>query len=354
MTVAESDKVMDRGRPGPGLLANILVEKHDDSMPLERQSKQYVRHGIRIAPSTIGDWYAFGAEVLKVLARLIVVRVLGSFVINADDTGHRVLAPHHHKHVKRARLWCFVGDGKYVAFHYAPDWKAEHPGEFLRGFEGYVQTDGYGGYASQTGPPEDRHLVVRDERRLGCGMHIRRKFEVTAEMGDPQGGVGLAYFRRLYDLERDYKTRGLTAQQRHSERQEQSLPVLAELKGWLDKKRDTTIPDTPIYKAVQYATKQWGYFERCFTDGRFEIDNGAVEREFRRIRLGEKNYLFAGSEVGARRIADVCTMIATCKAQRVEPWAYLADVIAKLQRGWPLSRVDELLPDQWQPASPAS
>lgn len=349
VVVADSEKVMDRGRPGAGLIANILVEKHDDSMPLERQSKQYARSGIHISPSTIGDWYAFGAEVIKPIARLIVARVLQSFVINADDTGHRVLDPQHKENVKRARLWCFVGDGKYVAFHYAPDWKAEHPGEFLRDFEGFVQADGYGGYASEVGPPEDRHIVIRDDFRLGCGMHIRRKFEQTADVGDPQGAVGLAYFRRLYDLERGYKQEGLDAAQRFSHRQEHSMPVLIEFKTWLDTKRDTTIPGTPLYKAVRYATHQWPYFERCFTDGKFEIDNGAVEREFRRIRLGEKNYLFAGSDAGAKRIADVCTIIATCKAYGIEPWAYLQDVITKLQRGWLTARIDELLPDAWHP-----
>lgn len=349
VTVAESEKVMDRGRPGPGLIANILVEKHDDSMPLERQSKQYARSGVRLSPSTIGDWYTFGAEVIKPIAALIVARVLGSFVINADDTGHRVLDPHRKEHIKRARLWCFVGDGKYVAFHYAPDWKAEHPGEFLRDFEGFVQADAYGGYSSEVGPPEDRHIVIRDEMRLGCGMHIRRKFEQTSEAGDPQGAIGVAYFRRLYDLERLYKQQELTPEQRGERRRELSVPVVQELKTWVDSKRDTTIPGTLLYKAIGYATRQWTYFERCFTDGRFEIDNGAVEREFRRIRLGEKNYLFAGSDAGAKRIADVCTVIATCKAHGIEPWAYLRDVISKLQRGWPMARIDELLPDAWHP-----
>lgn len=174
--------------PASGHL-HVLLNKcpltHDDSMPIERQSKQYARSGIRLSPSTVGDWYTFGAEVIKPIAVLVVARVLESFVINADDTGHRVLDPHRKEHIKRARLWCFVGDGKYVAFHYAPDWKAEHPGEFPRDFEGYIQADAYGGYSSGVGPPQERHIVIRDEMRLGCGMHIRRKFEQTAEAGDP-------------------------------------------------------------------------------------------------------------------------------------------------------------------------
>ena len=353
--VADSDKVMDRGRPGPGLLANILVEKHDDSMPLERQSKQYARSGVRIPPSTIGDWYRFGAGVISPVATLISICTLESFAINADDTGHRVQDPTHKNRIKRGRLWCFVGDRQFVTFHYAPDWKAEHPGEFLRDFDGFVQCDDYAGYSSEVGPPDERHIVVADDRRLGCGMHIRRKFEIALDAGNPDAAIAIAFFRRLYDLERTFKAQGLDKAPvaRLEQRNLHSQPILSEFKAWLDQKRDTTIPDTLLYKAVRYAVNQWDYFARCFTDGRFEIDNGAVEREFRRIRLGEKNFLFAGSDAAATRIADVCTVIATCKANGVEPLAYLTDVIAKLQRGWPLSDIEALLPHRWLAARAA-
>ncbi len=209
VAVADSEKVMDRGRPGPGLLANILVEKHDDSMPLERQSKLYARYGVRIAPSTIGDWYRFGAEVILPLAALISLLTLESFVVNADDTGHRVQDPTHKNRIKRGRFWCFVGDRQFVTFHYAPDWKAEHPGEFLRNFENFVQCDDYAGYSSEVGPPDERHIVVADDRRLGCGMHIRRKFEIALGAGNPDAAIAIAFFRRLYDLERTFKEQGV-------------------------------------------------------------------------------------------------------------------------------------------------
>ena len=125
------------------------------------------------------------------------------------------------------------------------------------------------------------------------------------------------------------------------------IPVVQELYAWIEDIAKSVVPKTPLYRAVTYAKTQREYFERCFEDGRFEIDNGAVERELRRIRLSEKNYLFAGSDAAAERIAVVCTVAATCRKHGVDPQAYIADVIRKLQNGWPKSRLRELMPETW-------
>jgi hypothetical protein len=223
--------------------------------------------------------------------------------------------------------------------------------QLLLGYGGYVQGDGYAGYSTSMGTPEEEVVLVAPERRLGCGMHIRRKWEVAFETGDARGAVGLAYFRRLYKLEEQYKQQGLDPHERGVQRKELSLPVVQELYRRVDEVRPGVVPGTPIHKAITYATNQRPYFERCFEDGRFEIDNGAVERELRRIRIGEKNYLFAGSDAGAKRIADVCTVLATCRLHGVDPQAYLTDVIRKIQNGWPRSRLHELMPEAWQPVA---
>jgi transposase len=125
--------------------------------------------------------------------------------------------------------------------------------------------------------------------------------------------------------------------------------VLNELYAWIDQVHARLVPGTSLHKATTYALNQRDYFERCFTDGRFEIDNGEAERQIRPLKLGEKNYLFAGSENGATDIADARTIINTCKRAGVDPLAYATDVIVKLQGGWPKSRIAELLPDRWQP-----
>ena len=350
VVVAQSQKVMDRGLPGPGLLANIVISKGQDSQPLYRQSDIHGRSHVHIPTSTLGDWFAFAADVIRPIAQMITDRVFCSFLVNADDSGLRVLDRDHPKGVKRGHIWAFVGDGRYVSFQYAPDWKPQHPAKLLLRFGGFVQGDGYAGYSTSIGTPEEEVVLVAPERRLGCGMHLRRKWEVAFETGDARGAIGLAFFRRLYKLEERYKQEGLDADQRGLQRRELSMPIVQEFYRWVDDIRPQAVPGTPIYKAIKYATNQRAYFERCFEDGRFEIDNGAVERELRRVRIGEKNYLFAGSDAGAKRLADVCTVLATCRLHGVEPQSYLTDVIRKIQNGWPMSRIHELMPETWQAA----
>jgi transposase len=350
--VADSNKVMDRGRPGPGLLAHIVVGKHADALPLYRQSQIYDRYGVHISDSTLGEWAAFAIDVLRPIATLVLWHVLKSPYINVDDTTLRVQDRKDVRGIKKGRLWCLVGTAPYVAFSYAPDWKADHAAEFLDGFEGFIQGDGYAGYARALGPPGQEKPLVAHERRLGCAMHIRRKFEQAGETGDTRAAIALAYFRRLYDVERSCKQDELDSQGRKARRDELSRPVLTELHAWVEQIHPGLVPSSKLQQATTYARNQWPYFERCFSDGRFEIDNGEAERQIRPLKLGEKNYLFAGSENGAADIATARTLVNTCHRAGVDPLAYFTDVITKLQRGWLKSRLAELLPHHWQAARP--
>jgi transposase len=348
--VADTEKVMERGLPGPGLLAAVVISKGQDSQPLYRQSDIHGRSHVHIPDSTLGDWFAFAAEVIRPVAQMITRQVFLSFMVNADDTGLRVLDRDHPKGVKRGHIWAFVGDRRYVAFHYAANWKPEHPAQLLAAYRGFVQGDGYAGYSTSIGTPDEEVVLIAPDRRLGCAMHIRRKFEAAYEIGDARGAIALAFFRRLYALEERYKEQGLDAENRLQQRRELSMPVVKEFYAWVDEMHPLAIKGTPFYKATKYATNQREYFKRCFEHGRFEIDNGAVERELRRVRIGEKNYLFAGSDKGAQRIADVYTVLATCRLHGVNPQDYLTDVIHKIQNGWPKSRIAELMPEVWQAA----
>ncbi len=350
VVVAKSEKVMERGLPGPGLLASVVISKGQDSLPLYRQSDIHGRSHVHIPDSTLGDWFAFAADVVRPIAQMITQHVFLSFMVNADDSGLRVLDRDHPKGVKRGHIWAFVGDGRYVAFHYAADWKPEHPAKLLSAYRGFVQGDGYAGYSTSIGTPEEEVVLVAPDRRLGCAMHIRRKFEAAYEVGDARGAIALAFFRRLYALEERYKEQCLSAEQRLEQRRELSIPIVDELYAWVDEMHPQAVRGTPLYKATNYATNQRAYFRRCFEDGRFEIDNGAVERELRRVRIGEKNYLFAGSDAGAQRLADVFTVLATCRMHGVNPQNYLTDVLRKIQNGWPKSRIAELMPEAWQTA----
>ena len=352
VVVADSEKVMEGGRPGPALLAHIVVSKFQDSLPLYRQCQIYERAGVSIAPSTIGDWTAFALEVLEPIATRITGRVLSSFVIGADDTGLRVLDRDDPRGVKKGHIWGYVGDCKLVAFDYTKDWKADGPAKFLRRFRGFMQGDGYAGFDRALKPDKDDDdgddaPVVPENRRLGCGMHIRRKFEAAAQAEDARGAIAMAYFKKLYDVERSCKDDALSADARKARRTELSLPILDELFAWVAVIHPKLVPGTLLHKATRYARNQELFFRRCFDDGRFEIDNGEVERQLRRIALGRKNYLFAGSDAGADRIATACTILGSAHRNDIDPLAYVTDVITKLQAGWPMSRIDELLPDVW-------
>jgi transposase len=167
---------------------------------------------------------------------------------------------------------------------------------------------------------------------------------------DARGAVAVAYFRKIYDVERLCKERQAWPEERKAIRNEMSASVVPELFAWVQQSHDKLVPGTKLHQATTYALNQRRYLERCFTDGRFEIDNGEAERQIRPLKLGEKNYLFVGSENGAADIAVARTIINTCNRSDTDPLAYVTDVIGKLQRGWPQSRIAELLPERWNAA----
>jgi len=347
VVTAPSDKVMNRGRPGPGLLAHILVAKYHDSTPLYRQAQQYERSGVSLAPATLGDWTAFGIDVLAPIAHRIFERLVALPYLHVDDTGLRVLDRDHPNGVKRGHIWAFVGhveEGiKLAAFRYSPDWRAERPAALLAKFTGYLHGDGYAGYGAME--DADGDPVVAEERRLGCGMHIRAKFEKAAKAGDARAAMALAYFKKIYRIEAACKEEALSHEARKQRRDEQSLPVVDDLYRWIHELHPGLVPKTPLHAATQYAVNQEAAWRRCFTDGQFEIDNGEAERNLRRIALGRKNYLFAGSDKGAERLAIAYTLFGSCHLNGVDPLAWATDAITKLQAGWPTKRLDELLPD---------
>src|SRR5690606_29806437 len=170
VVVAETEKVRDRGRPGPGLLAQLFVGKHADALPIYRQAQIFERYGVKLPASTLGEWLAFGIAVLRPIAWEIKRRVFRSPYIFLDDTTLRVQDRKDPRGIRKGRLWCAVAsDTPYVAFVYKPDWCAKHAADFLRGYQGFVHGDGYAGYAASLGPPGSEELVVPHDRRLGCG-----------------------------------------------------------------------------------------------------------------------------------------------------------------------------------------
>jgi transposase len=351
VSIADDDKLATGMRPGPGLLAEMIVGKWQDALPIERQADRFKRLGVDLASSTLLDWTAFGVDMLAPIARRITQLVLLDSYIQADDTTLKVLDPAKKPAVKRGHIWAFVGMSvRLTAFFYAPDWTATHPAELLSSFDGHLQGDGYAGFDKILQPPDgEGEPVVGEERRLACGMHIRRRFENAAKLGDARGAVALAFFRKIYVIEAACKEEGLSGEQRLVRRQAESLPIANELYAWIEKLHATLVPSSKIYDATRYALNHRDAWLRCFSDGKFEIDNGEVERQLRRVSLGRKNYLFAGSDKGAVRAAIAYTVLACCRMHGVDPAAYLRDVLRKIADGWPHSKLDELLPHRWAP-----
>ena len=347
---AESEQPVDCGRPGPALLAKIVVDKMSDGMPLERQSKAFERLGVSFAPSTLGDWFAWTMDLVMPLGDWMHADVLRSRYLQADDTTLKVQDPKSKPAIKRGHMWCLVGYDedrqKRIVFRYAPSWSADATEILFKGFRGTLQGDGYGGFDSMGQPPErGGEPSIPDARRLGCGMHVRRKFEAALKAKDARGAVALMFFRKLYAIEDEMAA--ATTEERLRARQERSLPIVNELYTWVEEVRPALVPGTLLAKAITYARNQEQRWRRCFTDGQYFIDNGEPERQIRFVATGRKNFLFAGSDVGAERLAVGYTLMANCRVLGINPQEYLQDVIEKLADGWPRARIAELTPAGW-------
>jgi len=335
---------IERGRPGPGLLAHVLVGKYADHLPLYRQSEIYAREGVDLERSTLADWVGRTVALLDPLFEALRRDVLSGDLLHGDDTPVPVLAPGFGK-TKTGRLWTYVRDGRphgsdtppAAVFFYSPDRKGERPQAHLKSFRGILHADGYAGFNA-----------VFDGGRVteaACWAHVRRKFfEEHATTQSPLAKEALDRIGTLYGIEEDI--RGKPPDERRRVRQEKASPLLAEMRTWLE----TTLPKlsgkSDLAKAMRYAVSRWEALRRYLHDGRIEIDNNAAERSIRGIALGRKNWLFAGSDAGGERAAVVCSLIETAKLNSLDPQAYLRDVLARIA-DHPINRVAELLPWKW-------
>jgi transposase len=346
-TAPAADKVIERGLPGPGLVAHVVVSKYQDHCPLHRLRRIYLREGVDLAVSTLAGWVEAGHDALHPLAERIRALARTAYLVQADDTGLKVLDKDSPGGSKRGHLWCYVGDEKLVAIVYTPSWRKEGPQGFLADRKGYVQADAYKGYDG---------LFAREGAtavEVGCWAHARRYYYETLQMGDVRAAVPMKFIQDLYAVEARAKELGLDPQARKELRQAESMPILLQLGRWLADTYNAEPPKSPLAKAAGYSVRQWEALKRYTEDGRLPIDNTGCERALRGIAVGRKNYLFAGSDGGAERAATMYTILGTCALAGVEPLAYVRDVIIKLQGGWPAARIDELLPAHWATARAA-
>jgi transposase len=335
-------RLIEGGLPTEATVAQVLVSKYADHLPLYRQAQIYARQGIELDRSTLADWVGHAAFLLRPIHERLLAVLKGSAKLFADETTAPVLDPGRGR-TKLGQLWAYARDDRPwggtdppgVAYVYAPDRKAERPITHLAGFKGTLQVDGYGGY---------RALAERGDVQLAfCWSHVRRRFYELAAAGPaPIASEALERIAGLYATEKEI--RGRSADERLVVRQERSRPIIEDLEPWLRAKLALISQKTKLAEAIRYALSRWDGLTRFLDDGRIEIDSNVVERSIRPIALNRKNALFAGSDGGAEHWAVIASLIETCKLNTIDPYAYLADVISKIVNRHPNSRINELLP----------
>jgi transposase len=332
---------IEKGLPGPGLLAHVAVSKYADHLPLHRQEGILRRHGIELSRSTMCDWMADVGGLLAPIVKEMKRRILLSRVIQTDDTPVVVQDPRG-KGKKTGRLWVYLGDREnpFVVYDYTPDHSGDGPETFLKAYRsGYLQSDGYTGYDA---------LHRRGLVEVSCWAHARRKF-YDARTSDPERShAAIARIGRLYEVEKEARERKLDDAARHVLRQERSRLVLESFGGWLEGEAPKVLPKSPIGEAIAYARSNWRALSRYLEGDFLSIDNNASENAMRPIAVGRKNWLFCGSDNGGRTAAIWMSLTSSCKGLNVEPFAYLRDVIGRVSTH-PNSRIAELLPDRWKP-----
>lgn len=343
VTVADKPaQAIEKGLPGPGMLAHVATSKYCDHLPLHRLEGIFARHGLDLRRSTLCDWIQATARRLEPLVAAMQARVVQSKVVHTDDTPVRVMDG---KGTHFGRLWVYVGDENhpYTVFDYTATRSREGPERFLREFRGtcleprYLQADAYSGY--------DRLYGRNGITEVGCWAHTRRYFH-QAQSDDPvRAHVALARIKQLYAVER--RARDLAPAERQALRQEEARPLLKNFEQWLHEQDLAAVHGQPIGQALQYARNHWGPLTAYLEDGDLKIDNNLAEQVIRPIAVGRKNWMFAGSDRGGHAGAALYSVIASAKRHHIDPFAYLRDLLERIPHPCAPAPT-EFLPDNWR------
>lgn len=343
---------LPRSNASAGLLAHVLVSKYADGLPLNRQERVFARHGLALSRSTLCDWTLGAAELLALLRGPLKAHLLGAPVIFSDDTtldlilGGRGTA-------RTARMWAYVSAGatpdelggwrdypRAAYFEFTETREAVHPTRFLSSYRGYLQADDYAGY----------HSTFRAGRvvHVACWAHCRRRFYDIAKTQTTPGLAheALRFISTLYHIES--RARGKPPDERLALRQAETVPLLESFKTWLDVHAGSLLPQSPLGQAFGYVRSNWQALNRFTEDGILAPDTNLVERTLRPVAVGRKAWLFAASVRGGEAAAMAFSLIETCKLNGIEPFAYLKDVLGRIN-SHRMDRLHELLPFNWKP-----
>lgn len=339
---------IDKGLPGSGLLAQIIVSKYHDHLPLYRQENIFERQGVLLPRSTTCDWMAACAALLRPLYDRMVAWVLHSVWLHTDDTPVHNLG-HAADATPTARFWIYWGDRDHPCnvYDFTVNRQRDGPQTFLANYHGYLHADAFSGYDALYLPrPQEGTAPIQE---VACNAHARRKFYEARHSDAACAHQALAYYSQLYELERRAKENNFDDRHRFQIRQDLALPILEKFHRWLEERRAAVLPKSPMAEAMGYALNNWSALIRYTEQGFLEIDNNVAEREMKRIAIGRKNWLFVGSAKGGETAAVLFSFTSTCHRLKIDPWQYLQEVLTRLPRT-PPEQLDDLLPHRWQAA----
>lgn len=327
---------IDKGIPGPGLLAQIIIDKYTDHLPVHRQIQRFGREGIKLSSSTLTDWIGGTCTLLEPLYDTLKANVLSSHYLQADETPIKVLDKDKKGTTHRGYHWVYHAPvERLVLFDYREGRGREGPQEILKDFTGHLQTDGYAVYQDF-----DKKSTIKP---FNCMAHARRKFDEAKDNDLVRASYALTEIQKVYAIERQAKNETLSTKQRQALRQERSLPILQALKDWMLENYKMVLPKSAIGQALHYSLERFDKLMLYTTDGKLEVDNNLIENAIRPVAIGRKNYLFAGSHNGARRAAMLYSFIGTCKINDVNPFEWLKNTLETIPQH-PVNKLYELIP----------
>jgi transposase len=347
-TATKPPQPIAKSSAGASLLAQVIVGKIADHLPLHRQGKIFSRIGVDIPDQTMGGWMRQSAELLAPLYERLKAFVLSSKVTGTDDTPVRVLDKSLPGTSRTGRFWPYVGDRNHpgVVFDYTPTRERAGPEKFLEDFQGYLQADAYVAYDSFFTDPE-RGLV-----EVACWAHTRRHVHQALDSDSARMGAVLAFIAQLYAVEKTARQAGIVGEDLRLLRQQGAAPVLIELHAYLLKIREEVLPKSPAGQAVNYALKNWPALTRYCQDGGLAIDNNHTERSLRGIAVGRRTWLFVGSDRGGKTMAILRSFVGSCEMVKVDPFAWFQDVLSRIGEQ-SIQSLEALLPHRWAPPAQA-
>jgi len=323
------------------LLAQVVVDKYIDHLPLNRQQSRYKRVSSVVLPiSTLGDWVKLVAEAIEPLGDALLRVMLRHKYWQGDETKIRVLDSEVKKDTHTGYYWVYMtGDGKLIFYDYHRNRDGPAASHIIEKLIGHLQTDGYSVYESVAGAG----LIL-----LCCMAHARRKFFDAKDNDKARAEYVLAEIQKLYKIEEECREQHLNEEQIKEKRSKQAIPILENLGQWMKKEYEQLKPKSLIAQALAYSIKRWDKLSLYATTGFLQIDNNAIERNMKNLGVGRKNYMFCGSHEAAKRAGILYSLLVTCKLNEVNPYEWLKDILGYDLQEYPVNKLVELLPHNWK------